>query len=72
LITAFIKSAHTSLFTNTQSMCARRLARQLPEHDMAAMPTQDLPTHDLPVAADLHGGRGGYWEDRGYEWCAVI
>jgi hypothetical protein len=39
---------------------------------MAAMPTHDLPTHDLPVAADLHGGRGGYWEDRGYEWYAVI
>jgi DMSO/TMAO reductase YedYZ molybdopterin-dependent catalytic subunit len=22
--------------------------------------------------ADLHGGRGGYWEDRGYEWYAGI
>jgi hypothetical protein len=22
--------------------------------------------------ADLHGGRGGYWEDRGCEWYAVI
>ena len=22
--------------------------------------------------ADLHGGHGGYWEDRGYEWYAGI
>ena len=22
--------------------------------------------------ADLHGGSGGYWEDRGYEWYAGI
>jgi DMSO/TMAO reductase YedYZ molybdopterin-dependent catalytic subunit len=22
--------------------------------------------------ADLHGSRGGYWEDRGYEWYAGI
>ena len=22
--------------------------------------------------ADLHGGRGGYWEDRGYQWYAGI
>jgi DMSO/TMAO reductase YedYZ molybdopterin-dependent catalytic subunit len=22
--------------------------------------------------ANLHGGRGGYWEDRGYEWYAGI
>jgi len=22
--------------------------------------------------ADLHGGRGSYWEDRGYEWHAGI
>jgi DMSO/TMAO reductase YedYZ molybdopterin-dependent catalytic subunit len=25
-----------------------------------------------PSLADLHGGRGGYWEDRGYEWYAGI
>ena len=24
------------------------------------------------TVADLHGGRGGYWEDRGYEWYAGI
>jgi DMSO/TMAO reductase YedYZ molybdopterin-dependent catalytic subunit len=22
--------------------------------------------------ADIHGGKGGYWEDRGYEWYAGI
>ena len=22
--------------------------------------------------AGLHGGKGGYWEDRGYEWYAGI
>jgi hypothetical protein len=22
--------------------------------------------------AALHGGRGGYWKDRGYEWYAGI
>ena len=22
--------------------------------------------------ADLQGGRGGYWEDRGYQWYAGI
>jgi hypothetical protein len=26
----------------------------------------------LPSFANIAGGRGGYWEDQGYEWYAGI
>jgi DMSO/TMAO reductase YedYZ molybdopterin-dependent catalytic subunit len=26
----------------------------------------------VSTLGQLHGGRGGYWEDRGYEWYAGI
>jgi DMSO/TMAO reductase YedYZ molybdopterin-dependent catalytic subunit len=42
----------------------RQLGYKMAKYIMRIELVQDL--------ADLHGGRGGYWEDRGYQWYAGI
>ena len=42
----------------------RQLGCKMAKYIMGIELTQSV-TH-------LHGGRGGYWEDRGYQWCAGI
>ena len=41
---------------------------------LEAKPGKKQPVVDFLAAglADLHGSRGGCWEDRGYEWYAGI